>query len=74
MIRFGKIGFAGVFLVAAIVLSGVHGAEAKTFQVTGSLSGTGFTVPIDLDGNGTTCTIVGSVTICPDDSFSGTYV
>jgi len=40
MIRF-KIAFTGVFLAAAIFLIGVHRAEAKTFQVTGTLSGTG---------------------------------
>jgi hypothetical protein len=73
MIRF-KIAFAGVLLAAAMFLVGVYKAEAKDFQVTGTLSGTSHSVPIDLDGSGTSCTTVGSVIICPDDSFTSTYV
>jgi hypothetical protein len=73
MIRLSKIGFTGAFLVAAILLIGVQRAEAKTFNVKSSFSGTGFSVPIDLDGNGTSCTTVGLVTTCPNDSFSSNY-
>jgi hypothetical protein len=39
MIRF-KIGFTGVFLAGAILLIGLHRAEASAFKVTGSASGT----------------------------------
>jgi hypothetical protein len=74
MIRLSKIAFASAVFVAAIGFIVVQKAAAGTFKVTGSFSGTGFTVPIDLDGDGTTCTTVGSVTTCPDDSFSSTYV
>ena len=63
MIRLSKIGFTSVFLVAALVLIGVQRAEAKTFNVKASFSGTSHSVPIDLDG--ATCTTVGLVTTCP---------
>jgi hypothetical protein len=74
MTLLSKVGFISVFLVTTILFICVHSGEASTFKVTGSFSGTGFTVPIDLDGDSTTCTTVGSVTTCPDDSFSSTYV
>jgi hypothetical protein len=71
MIRF-KIAFTGVFMATAIFLIGVHRAEAKTFQVTGSFSGTSVNVPVDIDGNGTSCTTSGNFTTCPDDSSAST--
>ena len=74
MTRLSKIAFTAAFLVAIIVVLAVQRAEAHSSTVTSSLSGTGFSVPIDLDGNGTSCTTVGSVTTCPDDSVASTYV
>ena len=71
MIRF-KIGFTGVFLAGAILLIGLHRAEASAFKVTGSASGTITFVPVELDGNGTTCTTMGGVTTCPNDSALST--
>ncbi len=74
MIRLSKIAFTSAFLVAAIVLIAVPRAEAKTFKLEGSFSGTSVSVPVDLDGNGTTCPTVGGVKTCPDDSTAQTIV
>jgi hypothetical protein len=63
-----------LFTLAPIFFLQSIAAAAHTSTVTATLSGTGFSVPIDLDGNGTSCTTVGSVTTCPDDSFSSTYI
>jgi len=64
------------FLSSALVLGlavmvTAGGAEAKTFKIKTTVSGSGASVPLDLTGD--SCTVVGNVEVCTATSSLTTY-
>jgi hypothetical protein len=58
-------------VVALAMMVSAVGAEAKTFDVAGSLSGTSAAIPVDISGD--SCTLVGGVEVCTATSGLLTY-